>query len=136
MKVNLFFVFAGVAFLFCIIFVAIGGFWYFDAKNNIEHNQKVIDSFEKEDGENHLLYQKGEESGVHHENYTSAQKKQEEAEEDQDMTPIWFVFAAILVLVAITLVVVHFILEKRAGDKMAASFFVDSPPASDERPDK
>jgi len=127
MKVNLLFMFAGVAFLFCVVFASIGGFWYYDCNNSIEHYEDVIESFEDPEGENYMLFEMYDQKvpPEEHPNYTAAKEDLQEAKDDKGLTPIWFVFAVVLLLVAISLVVIHFILEKRADDKMAASFFVD-----------
>jgi hypothetical protein len=122
MKINLFFLFAGVAFLFCVIFAAVGGFWYWDTNDRIDQYQTVLDEYHGGNETKTLFF---EVYGNETPEYKEAKDKQQEAKDDSAMTPIWFVFAAILLLVAITLIVVHFILEKRADDKMAASFFVD-----------
>jgi hypothetical protein len=134
MKVNLFFLFAGVALLFCIVFGSIGIFWHYNTNNRIDHYQKIIDEYEGGNETKTLWLEMHPDDPE----YKKAVDEKKGAQDDKGLTPLWFVFAVILLLVAIALVVIHFILEKRADDKMAASFFVEGgeAPPRDEPADK
>jgi len=121
--------FAGIAFFFCVAFIAVGAFFYFHYNSEVEHFEGVVDSYENPTGKNHHWYESDYPplSGQNHTwpDYVNATEELEDAKSGKSTTAIWFVLGIIMLLVAVTLVAIHFILEKRADDKMASSFFMD-----------
>ncbi len=121
--------FAGIAFFFFVVFIVVGGFFLYDANERIEEWQKQVDTFEDLDGDNHHWYDAEwpEGSGVNHTHpeYLNAVEESDSAKDSRSFTTVWFVIAVMMLLVALALVAIHFIMEKRSDDKMGASFFMD-----------
>ena len=121
--------FAGIALFFCVAFIAVGAFFYFHYDSEIEHYEKVVDSYESETGKNHHWYEADwpPDSDQNHTwpDYVNATEDLEDAKSSKSTTAIWFVLGIIMLLVAVTLAAIHFILEKRADDKLASSFFME-----------
>ena len=116
-----FLLFAGVAFVFCVIFFAIGGYFYKDASDRIEFYEDEIGTWEEPNGVNYLNY----EIDPEHPTYLKAKDNLKDAKADKENSAIWFVIGVIFILITLALVVMHFIVEKRADDKLGASFFVE-----------
>ena len=116
--------FAGIAFVVCLIFLSLGGYWMYTANDKIEQSQKQIDKFEKEDGEFHPFF----EINQNDTEYQKAKKGMEDGKSSKSFSYVFFTIGAICLLIALTLVAIHFIMERNADKKMADTFFVDGKP--------
>lgn len=116
--------FAGIAFVICLIFAVLGGYWLYDTNDTIAKNQEIVDAFEDVDGKYHDAY----EYDKNDPEYLKAKNNLEDARSSQSYSYVFFTIGAICLLVAIALVAIHFIMERNADKKLGDSFFVDGKP--------
>ena len=120
--------FAGIAFFFCVAFIAVGAFLYFHYDTEVEHYEDEVWTYEHGGGvEQHYYESYLDDNGENHTypDYLNATEDLEDARSGRSVSVIFFVLGVIMLLFAVTLVAIHFILEKQADDKMASSFFMD-----------
>jgi hypothetical protein len=116
--------FAGIAFVICLIFAVLGGYWLYDNNDKIDKNQQIVDDFEKEDGKYHSDY----EFDQNNTDYLEAKSNLDDANSNKSFSYVFFTISVICLLVAIALVAIHFIMERNADKKLGDSFFVDGKP--------
>lgn len=120
-----FFLFAGIAVLLALIFAAIGGYVFIRANNQIEQYDAEIEEWTTPNGthpEKYLLWEISEGKDP---KFVELKEDKKDAEDSKGIAVVMWIFTVIFILVAITMVVIHFVLEKRANDMMGASFFVE-----------